>query len=202
MAVVLKAPKDHAQLPPARLSLGRLLLNRSIITQTELDAAIAHQKHSGVRLGQALVDLGYTTADAILATLGEQLDVPTTRLNANTVSSDGVLALPEKVARKLTAFPLSKTDTTLTVALATPRDLNVLDDLRFAAGCEIQVVLALEGEIHCAIDRYYRDAWLPGADDESDGTVVIQTQTPATINNEAAERSAVHLVERIIAKAA
>jgi type IV pilus assembly protein PilB len=216
MAVVLNAPRGpqlqpalrppstgaHAQLPPARLSLGRLLLNRNIVTETELDAAIAHQKRAGVRLGQALVDLGYTTADAILATLGEQLDVPTTRLNANTVSSDGVLALPEKLARKLTAFPLSKTDTTLTVALATPRDLNVLDDLRFAAGCEIQVVLALEGEIHSAIDRYYRDAWLPGADDESGGTVVIQTQTPATIKNEAAERSAVYLVERIIAKAA
>ena len=114
-----------------------------------------------------------------------------------------VLALPEKVARKLTAFPLSKTDSTLTIALATPRDLNVLDDLRFAAGCEIQVVLALEGEIHAAIDRYYRDAWLPGADDEANSEVVIEaTPSQASVKDEAAERSAVRLVERIIAKAA
>src|SRR5688572_28446197 len=217
MAVVLNAPRgsqlqpalrppstgEHAHLPPARLSLGRLLLNRNIITETELDAAIAHQKRAGVRLGQALVDLGYTTADAILATLGEQLDVPTTRLNANTVSSDGVLALPEKVARQLTAFPLLKTDSILTVALATPRDLNVLDDLRFAAGCEVQVVLALEGEINAAIDRYYRNEWLPGADDDTDGKVLIEsTVSKAVVKDEAAERTAVRLVERLIAKAA
>ena len=99
-------------------------------------------------------------------------------------------------------FPLSKTDSTLSIALATPSDLNVLDDLRFAAGCEIQVVLALEGEIHAAIDRYYRDAWLPGADVEANSEVVIQaTPSQANIKDEAAERSAVRLVERIIAKA-
>jgi type IV pilus assembly protein PilB len=203
VAVVLNAPKVVQPLPPERLSLGRLLLNRNIVTEIELDAAIAHQKRSGVRLGQALVDLGYTTADAILATLGEQLNIQTTRLNANTVGSDAALLLPEKVARKLTAFPLSKTDGILKVALATPRDLNVLGDLRFAAGCEIQVVLALESEIYSAIDRCYRDAWLPGGDDEAAGKVVIQTlPAQATAKDEAAEQSAVRLVERIIAKAA
>ena len=197
------APAPSAPLPPGRLSLGRLLLDRNIVTETELDAAIAHQKRSGARLGQALVDLGFTTADAILATLGEQLDVPTMRLNAHTVKADAVLALPEKVARKLIAFPISKTDSILTVALATPRDLNVLDDLRFAAGCEVQVVLALEGEINSAIDRYYRNEWLPGAEDETDGKVLIESSlSKVIVKDEAAERTAVRLVERVIAKAA
>jgi type IV pilus assembly protein PilB len=189
---------------PAKVSLGRLLLDRGLISAEQLEAAIAHQQRSGARLGQSLVDLGCIAPDALLGVLSEQLNVGTTRVNANTVSADAIHALPEKVARKHTAFPLAKIGTTLVVALATPKDLNVLDDLRFAAGCEIQILLGLDSEINAAIDRYYRDEWLPGSLDEtSGGDVVIEAAASQLhIKDEAAERSAVRLVENIISRAA
>src|SRR5256885_13000047 len=91
---------------PQKMALGRILLERSLVTETQLDTAIAHQKRSGDRLGQVLVDLGYTTADMILAALQDQLNVATTRVNANTVSAESIPALPEKDARKHTALLL------------------------------------------------------------------------------------------------
>jgi len=189
--------------PAAPASLGCMLLNRGLLTETQLETAIARQKRSGKRLGQILVDLGYTTPDAILAALSEQLNVPTTRVNAYTVNPEAIATLPEKVARKHTAFPLMKVGTTLVVAIATPKDLLALDDLRFASGCEIQTVLALEGEITGATDRYYRDEWLPGKADDPTSEIVIESVAPQlAIKDEAAERSAVRLVERIIARAA
>ena len=187
----------------ARMSLGRILLERNLITEVQLAAGIAHQKRAGDRLGQALVSLGYTTPDVILAALRDQLNVATTRVNANTVSTEAIQALPEKVARKHTAFPLMKKGGILVVAMAAPKDLGAVDDLRFAAGCEIQIMLALESEIHAAIDQYYRDELLPTLIDESAGDVVIESAAlQISVKDEAAERSAVRLVERIIARAA
>jgi type IV pilus assembly protein PilB len=151
-----------------------------------------------------LVELGFVTPEAVLEALSLQIGVATVRINAFTVNTDALHALPEKVARRHTAFPLQKVGTTLMVALASPKDLGALDDLRFACGCEIQVVLALEQEIVEAIDRYYRDEWVPSQqDDGTGGSVRIESAATQWLHrDEAAERSAVSMLERVIGRAA
>src|SRR5262249_20142826 len=112
-------------------------------------------------------------------------------------------SLPEKVARRHMAFPLRKVGTTLVVALPSPKDLSGLDDLRFASGCEIQTVLALEHEINAAIERYYRDEWMPVASEDEDSSVRIESVALQSLaRDEAAERSAVTMLERVIGRAA
>src|SRR4029078_8394533 len=99
------------------------------------------------------------------------------------------------LSRRTASFPLQKVGTTLMVALASPKDLGALDDLRFACGCEIQVVLALEHEIVEAIDRYHRDEWVPSQPDESAGTVRIDSPATQWLHrDEAAERSAASML--------
>src|SRR6266699_2826822 len=55
--------------PPRASALGELLLERELITKDQLAAAISHQRLSGRRLGQVLIDLGCTTPDAVLGAL-------------------------------------------------------------------------------------------------------------------------------------
>jgi type IV pilus assembly protein PilB len=185
------------------MALGGLLVERGLITVDQLEAAVSEQKKSGRRLGRVLVDRGVLTPEALLEVLSEQLGVPTARINAYTVNPEALTALPEKVARRHTAFPLQKTGTTLLVALAVPKDLTALDDLRFASGCEIQTVLALEDEIVSALNRYYRDEWMPDIAQEEAGAVVIDSPAAQLLTrDEAAERSAVSVLERVIARAA
>jgi type IV pilus assembly protein PilB len=185
------------------MSLGGLLRERDLITQDQLDAAIARQEKSGRRLGRELVELGFVTPEIVLEVLSQQLGIPTVRVNGYTVNPEAIRALPEKVARLHTAFPLQKVGTTLVVALASPKDLTALDDLRFASGCQIQTVLALEDEIEAALDQYYRDEWVPAPVEEEPGAVVIDSPAEHMLTrDEAAERSAVALLERVIARAA
>src|SRR5262249_33303078 len=133
----------------------------------------------------------------------EQIGVPTVRINAYTVHTEALSALPEKVARRHTAFPLQKVGTTLIVALASPKDLTALDDIRFASGCGIQTVLALEDEILTALNRYYRDEWLqPAEADTAEDVVLDSPAVQGSTRDEAAERSAVAILERVIARAA
>lgn len=102
--------------------------------------------------------MGFVTADLILETLSAQVGIPSTRVNVYTVDPRAVGVLPEQVARQHFVFPLIKVGNTLMVAVAGPKNLEALDDLRFAAGCRIQPILALEEEIAVALDRYYGGA--------------------------------------------
>ena len=57
VAPMRATPQSPATPLAPRMTLGRILLERNLITETQLEAAITHQKRSGNRLGQALVDL-------------------------------------------------------------------------------------------------------------------------------------------------
>ena len=193
--------EERAQ--PGATALGALLRDRGLLTEEQLDAAIARQKKTQHRLGHILVELGFVTAEAVLEALSQQLGVPTVRVNAHTVHPDALSALPEKVARRHTAFPLERIGSTLVVALASPKDLTALDDIRFASGCEVHTVLALEEEILSALNRYYRDEWLMQSLEEPVDAIVLDAGAPETAaRDEVAERSAVSILERVIARAA
>ena len=188
--------------PRGHVALGALLVERGLITEAQLAAAVHQQKVTGRRLGHVLVDVGAVTPDALLEVLSAQMGVPTARVNAYTVNPEALAALPEKVARRHMAFPLQKTGATLLVALPMPKDLAALDDLRFASGCEIQTVLALEDEIVAALNRYYCDEWLPDIAPADAKHVVIDSPTMELLQrDEAAERSAAAVLERVIARA-
>ena len=141
------------------------------------------------------------TADAVLEALSAQLGLPSTRVDSYTVNPEAVRMLPEKVARQHVAFPLLKVGSTLVVAIASPKDLHALDDLRFASGCGIQTMVALETEILAALDRYYGNQWVPNDQDEGSVVVIDLPGPQLDLHDEVGERSAVTLVERIIARA-
>ena len=225
----LPVPTKRHTSPPVhtRPALGAILRERELITEDQLKAAIEQQKRSDRRLGQVLIDMGATTQDAVLGALSIQLGLPGIRINAYTVDADALGALPEKVARRHGAFPISKVGTTLTVAVATPQDLETTDDLRFASGCEIRTVVALEDEIASALDRYYQTDGIPHQLAQDAEEVVVETPfvdrrsggdrrqgrgggrratdllyAEADKFDEAAERSAVTILDRVLARAA
>src|SRR4029079_5672322 len=92
-------------------ALGPLLRGRGRLTEAQLEAGIARQQQTGRRLGHVLVELGFVTPERVLEPLSLQIDVATVRINAFTVNADALHALPEKVARRHTAFPLQKVGT-------------------------------------------------------------------------------------------
>ena len=147
--------------------------------------------------------MGFVTADVILETLSAKFGIPATRVNVYTVDARAVSVLPEKAARQHFVFPLIKVGNTLMVAVAGPLDMEALDDLRFAAGCRIQPVLALEEEISGALERYYGGAaWTEQEATSPADPVVIEGSAPrVVVKNEEVERSAIQVVENLIARA-
>ena len=108
----VKAPKVRAAVaelpetprPEGPKALGALLCERGLLSDAQLQAAILRQQQTGRRLGHVLVELGLVTAEAVLEALSLQMGVPTVRINAFTVNTDAINALPEKVARRHTCL--------------------------------------------------------------------------------------------------
>src|SRR2546423_13869073 len=85
LAAVQRKPAPHG-----RPALGAILVERQLITEDQLKAAIDQQKRTDRRIGQVLIDMGATTQDAVLGALSIQLGLPGIRINAYTIDAEAI----------------------------------------------------------------------------------------------------------------
>jgi type IV pilus assembly protein PilB len=193
-------PRSDSRASRKGPALGEILVERKTLTEEQLREAMSRQQRTRKRLGEILMELGFASPDAVLDGLSEQLGVPPTRVNSYTVTPEALTYLSEKVARKYTAVPMLKVGSTLVVATANPRDLKALDDLRFAAGCEVQTMIALESEIQQALATFYGNPFANETDGER-ATVVVDVPGPQLdLQDQNTQKSASSIVDRILAR--
>lgn len=138
--------------------LGNMLVEEGVITAGQLEYALSEQTKRKQRLGELLVDLGYTDEITIAQTLRAQLGMDFIRLAGLHIEEDIVNMANEQVLRKhrLIPFEISPRDpSVLRIAVADPLDFNAIDDMRMITNMQIEAVIATPGDIIAAIDRFY-----------------------------------------------
>ena len=141
------------------LKLGEILLRDNIITQAQLEKAVAVQRQEGGRFGEILIKMGMVTEEQLVSSLGKQLGIPYLSLGTGMLKPAANQNLEELIpmdmARKNLVLPLSRTLNSLTVALGDPLDLILMDNLKKLTGCQINPVIATKSDIAKAIEEYY-----------------------------------------------
>ncbi len=135
--------------------LGDLLVSAGLITKNQLAEALEVQKQDNERLGTILVKLGYLTEEEITSFLSKQYGIPAVNLEHFEISEDVIKRVPGDIARKYMLIPITRTGSTLTVAMADPTNIYALDDIKFLTGLNVEPVVASELSIKKAIDKYY-----------------------------------------------
>ena len=184
---------------PRRL-LGDFLVETGIVTQKQLQEALAEQRRSNERLGKVLVRLGFAAEREITSALEEQLGIA--QVSAGLVTDQQLLSLvPEQLARRYKVIPLAKEGSRLKVAMADPTNLVAVDDLRLVTGLEIIPLLAGEREVEGALQRYYGLPELEKAFQEFQvvENEALQLEEPSEVA--ADEAPVVRLVNSIIVQA-
>jgi hypothetical protein len=142
----------------ARVRIGELLVTGGHIDSLQLDAALAHQRRWGGRIGQAIVRLGFLAEEQLLKAVGTQLGAPFVIIGSKRVPPAVVALVPKKIIRTRRAFPIEKLAEhrrgPLVVAFADPADLGAVDEISFATGLAVKPVLAAEWDIEQAIVRH------------------------------------------------
>jgi len=141
---------------PEKVRLGEILLRQGLLTDEQLQTALADQKRTGRRLGRVFVDAGFVTEEQICEALARQLQIPFVNLKQVRVKAELLSRLPEAQARRFRAIVLEDNGTTITVGMADPTDLFAYDELARFLKRDLQLAVVGESQLLATIDRSYR----------------------------------------------
>ncbi len=133
------------------------------INPADIDALIEAQQDKSISLVKVLLKGGIISEQDMLVLLMRELHIPSIDLTKYRFDERLKSILPEKSARQYLVIPLSLLGATLTVAIADPLNVFIMDDLRNVTGKDIEIVIAAESQILRVIDQFYKSTSVPPA---------------------------------------
>jgi type IV pilus assembly protein PilB len=135
--------------------IGDLLIKEGMITKEQLDQALLEQKQNGTRIGYNLVKLGFVPEVELTKMLAKQYKIPAVDLSKFEVDPKIAKLIPGEMAVKNLVLPLKRDGRTLTVAMADPSNMGVLEDLKFITRYDIFPVIAGEFTIRNVLEKIF-----------------------------------------------
>ncbi len=141
---------------PKKIRIGDLLIEHKIISQEQLNTALADQKKSGRKLGRVLIENGYLAEDQLLDFLARQLNIPCIDLKRYHVKPEVVRLIPEAHARRFRVVALEDARDALLIGMADPTDIFAYDELTKVLRRSIKLAVVRESDLLKTIDLVYR----------------------------------------------
>jgi type IV pilus assembly protein PilB len=135
--------------------LGELLVREKLISLQQLKQAQTDQAKSGRNLSYTLAKLGYISDGEITDFLSAQYRLPAVKLEDYDIEEEVIKLVAKDVCEKHRVIPVSRSGSSLIVAMADPTNLHAIDDIKFLTGFNVEPVVASETAVHAAIERYY-----------------------------------------------
>jgi type IV pilus assembly protein PilB len=181
--------------------IGTTMIDRGLITNEQLDAALEVQRTTGRRVGEILVEMGALSRFELARVLADHMGVPFVDLRAK--PPDAILGalLPEEVARRYRALVIDRWNSQLVIAMANPSDLFALDDLQMVMRQPIITAMAVEEDLLAAIDSVYRVSDVETTLDAATSDYVSKTDEAAMGAVEVDEGPVVRLVNALLDQA-
>lgn len=139
-----------------RKKLGEILREHGKISIETLRNALDEQHHRVVRLGELLLERGLVRKADLIPALCEVVRVPHLDCSDAKPTRDALERVPRAVAERCCALPVEMKQKRLTVVMAEPQNLTLIDELRFASDTEIDPRFGFTQEIAEAIARCYK----------------------------------------------
>ncbi|TPW21707.1 MAG: type IV pilus assembly protein PilB [Elusimicrobia bacterium] len=142
-------------------NLRSVLIDEKTLSAVQADQANVFAQQEGLPFHEAIVRLGFIDEASVAATLSKTLQLPhadrASRMLEVDMDSGLNARIPEEFARANHVLPLFEEGGTLTVAMADPTDMSVVNNLQTVSGLQIQSVVATRSDIMAAIDQLYQN---------------------------------------------
>lgn len=139
----------------AYMRLGDLLIASGVITQEQLDKALAVQKETHQRLGDVLMQNGFITERNLIDALQIQLGVEFVDLTAVSIPVELARYVPRNIARKFCVVPVKLVQDTLYLAMSDPLDFVAQEQVKAASRKKVIPMIATHQATEQAIARLY-----------------------------------------------
>ena len=144
----------------ARKNLADILLEKKFITAAQLEEA----KAVGGDLRKAVTDKGFAMEVDVYKSWAESEGLPFVDITKHKPESSALNVVPQNVVMRHKAIPVRKDGQTLYVAIADPRNMPAIDDIKIASRVPIvRALVAAPSDIEAAIKENYGTTTAPAA---------------------------------------
>jgi type IV pilus assembly protein PilB len=140
------------------MRLGDILKAQGIVSDKQLEAALAIQMKTKQRLGDILIETGITTESQITNALHSQLGIDMIELRGIKIPPEVIGLVSGSILRKHKVLPVGfdeKDSNALILAMADPLDMVAQDDIAIITNRRIEPRVATVGAINSVLDRYF-----------------------------------------------
>jgi type IV pilus assembly protein PilB len=135
--------------------VAELFIEQHVLQPSQADDVLNEVTLNGKTIAQAMIDSGFVDEQGFYQTIASALGAEYVDLGEKEIPAEIVKLIPSGMARLHRALPIGMNRNTLRVALVDPLDPRAAEDLRFALGKDIDVVVAPTEQIEERIKQYY-----------------------------------------------
>lgn len=139
-----------------KIRVGDLLVEKGLISESQLMEALEEQKRTGKKVGKVLTDLNFITEEKLLTVLSTYFNYPYIDLNRYRIVTEIVRILPETLARRYRCIVLAEQPDGILIGMSDPTDLMVVDDLQRHLKRPVLPAFISEEELLSTLDSIYR----------------------------------------------
>ncbi|NQV38451.1 MAG: Flp pilus assembly complex ATPase component TadA [Candidatus Marinimicrobia bacterium] len=136
--------------------IGDILVHENIISQDQLNEALANQQTTHEKLGEILIHSGVIAEDQLIGAYSKQLGYRAA-LESDLYKAELSAAkmLTEEFARHNIVLALRKSNSTIVVAMEDPEDLVAIDSIKRITGLTPDVLVAGPSSLQNALEQVY-----------------------------------------------
>ena len=135
--------------------LAEFFIEQRVVEPSQAEDVLREVELNGKTVAQAMIDGGFIDEHGFYQTIANGLGTDLIDLTERDIPPEILRLIPSGLARLHGALPIEMSGTTLRVALVDPFDLTAAEDLRFALGKDIHVVVSPSDQIEDLIKQHY-----------------------------------------------
>jgi len=132
-----------------------IFVEQQVLQPSQAEDVLQEAQLNGKNIEQALIDSGFVDRRGFYQVIADALATDFVELSEGEIPQEILRLVPGGLARLHRALPVGLNDQALDVALIDPLDPRAAEDLRFALGKDVHVVVAPAEEVEERIKRYY-----------------------------------------------
>ena len=142
-------------LDPESETLKGMLIEAEICSEDQLIEIEEEHERTGKVFQELLVAYEIIGEDELMGLIAQNLGTDIVDLTGVEIDKEIIDIIDPSTIRMYGIIPLKEEDGILTVASANPLNYQIPEELHFILGKDVQIVIANEGQIDAAIEKYY-----------------------------------------------
>jgi len=136
--------------------MGEILVELGLIDEYNIRHALDVAKREGLKLGEAIIRLGYLGEDQVLGILKNLTSVPVLDMKDCVIKKEAQIVLPPDRMREMGAVPIDVKDKAAVVAFADPLNYLTVEKVKFILNRDVDPILATRFQIDDILDHLDR----------------------------------------------